>query len=338
MQLPKNDIQLLADDVDRRVNLLEVRLRDFIDHRLAAVVGPHYWKQTMPGDVIATVGQLITEHLSRHPYEDQLRFAPDRRRLDFCDVSHYEKIILKNWDQFEEFFRRKEEFQRHIAAYRTLRNCVHHNRPPSDIEQQLGQTALTWLERILDRYKQETLAPSEEDEGELTTTVEVNPGPAALQMEIQEEEPTTRQLRHKKFWTQLLKRAQEKTSLHARRSPPTDGWLNTGAGRSGLVYRYVILNDNAHIELRIRRDTFEESKRIFDSLQKNKDTIERAFGDRLEWLRRDDADDVRNCHIRYVISLGGLRDRDRWPEIQDQMIDAMIRLERALKPEIQRLK
>jgi len=155
-------------EISTRVDLLEIRLRDFIDHRLTAVVGPHYWKPTMPGDVVTAVKQLIAEQLSRHPYEDSLQFASGRRRLDFCDVSHYEKIILKNWAQFEEFFQRKEEFQRHIAAYRTLRNCVQHNRQPSDIEQQLGKAAITWLERILDQYEQETLAYSEEDEEELT--------------------------------------------------------------------------------------------------------------------------------------------------------------------------
>ena len=93
--------------------------------------------------------------------------------------------------------------------------------------------------------------------------------------------------------------------------------------------------DDAQVELRIRLSSFAESKRIFDSLYANKDTIERAFGDRLEWLR---IEDVRNSRIRYVIPGGGLRDRDHWPEIQDRMIDAMVRLERALKSEIQRLK
>jgi len=151
------------------VDVLEIRLRDFVDHRLTAVVGPYYWKRTMPGDVITAVKQLIAEQLSRHPYEDQSQFASGRRRLDFCDVSHYEKIILKNWAQFEEFFQRKDEFQRHMAAYRTLRNCVQHNREPTDIEQQLGKAAMTWLERVLDQYEQETQAITEESDEELGT-------------------------------------------------------------------------------------------------------------------------------------------------------------------------
>jgi len=149
----------------KAVDLLEIRLRDFIDDRLTAVAGPHYWKPTMPGDVVSQVKKRIEERLSRHPYEDWPQYAAGRNRLEFCDVSHYEKIILKNWAQFEEFFKRKGEFQRHIAAYRTLRNCVQHNRQPSDIEQQLGEAAMIWLQRILDQYEKE-VETYEEEEGE----------------------------------------------------------------------------------------------------------------------------------------------------------------------------
>ena len=38
------------------------------------------------------------------------------------------------------------------------------------------------------------------------------------------------------------------------------------------------------------------------------------------------------------ITLGGYRDQDRWPTIQDAMIDAMIRLDKALAPHIAKLK
>jgi hypothetical protein len=146
------------------VDLMEIRLRDFIDHRLAAVLGPHYWKQAMPGDVVSHVKKLTNEYLERHPYQGRAEFASPRRRLDFCDVSHYEKIILKNWPQFEEYFVRKDGFQGHMAAYRALRNCVQHNRPPSDIEKQVGEAAVTWLGRVLDSYDQEVRSDTEEIE------------------------------------------------------------------------------------------------------------------------------------------------------------------------------
>jgi hypothetical protein len=40
--------------------------------------------------------------------------------------------------------------------------------------------------------------------------------------------------------------------------------------------------------------------------------------------------------MHHTIPGGGLKNRERWQEIQDRMIDAMMRLEQALKPEIRR--
>ena len=136
------------------VAALEVRLRDFIHHRLTVAISPYYWKDAIPGDVINHVKKRINEHLERHPYQTWSDFPPGRVRLEFCDVAHYEKIVLKNWGKFEELFHRKEEFQRHISAYRTLRNCVQHNREPTDVEQLSGKAAMAWLERILDQYEE----------------------------------------------------------------------------------------------------------------------------------------------------------------------------------------
>lgn len=149
------------------VDTLEVSLRNFIDHRLTAVVGPHYWKQTVPSDVTSSARTLISEHLSRHPYDDESDFASPRRRLDFCDVSQYEKIILSNWAQFEEFFLRKGEFQRHMAAYRVLRNAVQHNRDPSDVDLKAGEAAITWIQRILDQYSQAIAVEDDESSEEV---------------------------------------------------------------------------------------------------------------------------------------------------------------------------
>lgn len=163
-------------------------------------------------------------------------------------------------------------------------------------------------------------------------TVVAGPTPEARQVGTQKKGLAKRHILRREFWAQLLERAKERTVLHARRSPTTGNWLIAGGE---LAYRYAIRMDDAQVGLRIRRDTVEESKRIFDSLYANRDTIEQAFGDRLEWQRLDHQ---RTSHIRYVIPDGGLQNKDRWPEIQDRMIDAMVRLERALKPEIQRLR
>ena len=143
-------------------------------------------------------------------------------------------------------------------------------------------------------------------------------------------------LRHR-FWTSLLERSKGKTPLHANISPSQSSYLMTGAGRSGLRFDYVVQQHTSEIELYIDRgrDAESENEEIFDSLEQSKAEIEETFGEPLEWQRLESK---RACRINKRFSLGGYRgDEERWPEIQDAMIDGMIRLEAALKPHIDRL-
>ena len=49
-------------------------------------------------------------------------------------------------------------------------------------------------------------------------------------------------------------------------------------------------------------------------------------------------EDRRACRIAKYITIGGYRDdEEKWPEIHEAMVDAMIRLEKALKPHINKL-
>lgn len=144
-----------------------------------------------------------------------------------------------------------------------------------------------------------------------------------------------RHLLRMEFWKQLLERAKVKTLLHARIAPGTENWINASAGRSGLGYDYTIRMEDAQVELYIDRGDAEQNKQIFDTLHEHKAEIEKAFGEPLEWQRLDAKS---ACRVRYLVNEGGLQDPQHWPKIQDAMIEAMIRLERAMKPQIQRLK
>jgi len=138
------------------------------------------------------------------------------------------------------------------------------------------------------------------------------------------------------FWTGLLERAKAKTRLHANISPGQYHWIGTGAGKYGLGYNYVIRKNDGDVELYIDRgkESESENKAIFDQLAESKDAIEAAFGGPLDWQRLEGR---RACRIKKNIDLGGYRDESEWPEIQEAMIEAMIRLEEALKPHIARL-
>jgi hypothetical protein len=138
------------------------------------------------------------------------------------------------------------------------------------------------------------------------------------------------------FWKGLLDYAKTKTRLHTGISPSKYGWIGTGAGRSGLAYNYVVWEHEAAAELYIDRgkDADLENKAIFDALEAKKEEIEAAFGGELEWQRLDNK---RACRIRKSVEGGGFRDGEKSATVYPAMVDAMIRLERALKPHVQRL-
>lgn len=73
---------------------------------------------------------------------------------------------------------------------------------------------------------------------------------------------------------------------------------------------------------------------IFDQLLAAQGEIERAFGGPLGWERLDDK---RACRIRADLAEGTVRDQANWAAMQDRMIDAMIRLDRALRPRLDAL-
>jgi len=140
----------------------------------------------------------------------------------------------------------------------------------------------------------------------------------------------------KRFWAQLLVKAKTRTRLHAAISPVENGWISTGAGLSGLAYSYVIRRHEASVELYIDRgkEAEEENRSIFEALLANKGAIEKEFGEPLDW---QPLEGKRACRIEKEIPIGGFDDDGKWPEIQDAMVDAMVRLERALKPYISKL-
>ena len=134
------------------------------------------------------------------------------------------------------------------------------------------------------------------------------------------------------FWTQLLDRARVRTPLHAnisaRRGVDLDATVKTG-----LFLRYNITQSGSGVGLYIDRRDKNENVDIFRALEEKKGKIEEAFGEPLEWKQHDD---TRACRIFIRFSTGGYRnDAADWAEIQDAMIEAMIRLNKALEPHIE---
>ena len=166
-------------------------------------------------------------------------------------------------------------------------------------------------------------------------TLIVGPSEESEQAGETKKELEERHLLRHRFWTQLLDHAKERTPLHANISPSKQSDLWTTV-KSGLSFGYVIRQHGSSAELYIDRgkNADGENSEIFDTLEKAKGEIEEAFGEPLEW---QPLEGKRACRIGKHFSLGGYRDEEKWQEIQAAMIDAMIRLDRAFRPHIDKL-
>lgn len=164
-------------------------------------------------------------------------------------------------------------------------------------------------------------------------------GPSEEAKEVGETKKDLRErdvIRHR-FWTKLLERAAEETNLYATVSASKGGWIATGAGKSGLRYKYTVTQHSATAELYIDRgkESGTQNEAIFDQLAAHKEAIDATFGEPLEWERLDSS---RHCRVRKEIVIGGYRDEEKWPEIHEAMIHAAVRLEKAFGPYIDKLK
>jgi len=138
----------------------------------------------------------------------------------------------------------------------------------------------------------------------------------------------------RRFWTELLDRARQRASLHGAISPSTSTRVATSAGRSGLSFNYWVLQHAGEVELYIDRGSGEKNTATFNEFLAHRDEIEKEFGGPLDW---QPVEDHRACRIRWRTDQAGYRDQPEWPALQDTLIDAMIRLERALRPYINAL-
>jgi hypothetical protein len=141
---------------------------------------------------------------------------------------------------------------------------------------------------------------------------------------------------HRKFLERLLTLSEGRTTLDARLLPSARDFIEIHAGVSGLHFRYVVGQDKTRVELYIARRDATANKRIFDALESHKHEIEAAFGGELSWERLEGS---KSSRIAYTLLNGGSEgDEARWEMIQHAMIDAMTRLEEALRPFISRLR
>jgi len=199
-------------------------------------------------------------------------------------------------------------------------------------------TAVLWLrDRDID-IRCIRLRPYQDGEKRLIDVQQIIPLPEAqeYQVQLREKEQVGRKKRAERydirlrFWEGLVALARTQKTRHADLKPGAYHWLGASSGIRGLGFNYSIGRESGVVELYVDRGDTTENKRIFDQLHARKAEIEQVFGGELSWERLDAK---RACRIKHVIDSGGYRTPEsQWPEIQAEMVDAMSKLEAALKP------
>jgi hypothetical protein len=138
------------------------------------------------------------------------------------------------------------------------------------------------------------------------------------------------QLRYE-FFSKLLEISNERTKLFENVSPLYQSWIIAGAGKFGLGWQYVVKLNNARVELFLAGSSKDQNESRLKFLYGKKDEIEKIFGSELEW---DFSEDRKQQYIRSTSNIGGLLDEEKWPQIHQDLVGKMIRLEKALSPYI----
>lgn len=165
-------------------------------------------------------------------------------------------------------------------------------------------------------------------------TVLAGPDKQAKEIGEKKKEWAERHYQRFEFWKGLLDRCKGKTRLFSNTSPGRYHWIGTGAGKSGVGLNLVITKDWGQVETYIDHGTSEENKSIFDALHTQREAVEKDFGEPLAWERLEDK---RACRIHKRFTSGGLASPETWPTLQEQMIDAADRLDRAIRSRLTKI-
>jgi hypothetical protein len=142
-------------------------------------------------------------------------------------------------------------------------------------------------------------------------------------------EQGSRQALREAFWQSVLERATAKNALFANVSASQDGWISAGSGISGVHYIYAVRQHTASVQFMLEGATKALNKARFDWLRERRAELEAKLGEDLQWQRCND----RNRSYLALDFEGGYRNApEAWAAVQDQMTEAMSKLEAAMSP------
>jgi len=199
-------------------------------------------------------------------------------------------------------------------------------------------SAVNWLNEMpgssFYMLKIEAIRIGESEPAPLLTRI-VGPSEEVRDTQRRKREQTEAQERMQRFWKSLMERARQRTDIFNDAEYGASQYLIIVPRMKNAYYYCVVTQYTSRVEIYISWMEPDELEQIFDHFYREKDMIEKEYGGELEWIP---AEGRKSCKIVASLDTGGyLEDESEWPEMQDAMIDATIRLNNALKPHIEHL-
>lgn len=170
-------------------------------------------------------------------------------------------------------------------------------------------------------------------------TVEAAPSSESIAIGKIKKEQSERHKKRFEFWSELLKvfKADKEITSFKNVNPTTDSFISGATGIGGISWTLWLNKDNMRIEVRIDKGKGcdEENIAIFRKLEKHKESIEKVFGNELNW---EEMIGYRVCSIRKDFNGGWAQSSDEWPKTIELASDYTKRLIKATKPYIAELK
>jgi hypothetical protein len=108
------------------------------------------FENLLTGDAKQQVRRRIEQYLEKHPNQTKNDFKSLRKSVQFCDIEHLKKIILKDeyWDWFQSIFRDKLKVEKYFDQFSEIRHVVKHKREMTSLILNEGKASINWFEMI----------------------------------------------------------------------------------------------------------------------------------------------------------------------------------------------
>jgi hypothetical protein len=137
--------------LNKKIDEVEINLRNVIVDILCRETGREDFQTLLTGDAKSQVKRRIEQHVAKHPNMNEVDYKLLKDAIQFCDIEHLKKTVLKPeyWAYFKFKFKDKAKVEKYLDQLSEVRHVVKHTRDMTDFILFEGKASIEWLEMVL---------------------------------------------------------------------------------------------------------------------------------------------------------------------------------------------